>query len=317
MNSKHQSIYCFAPSGRVIDLDTVLLGETYLKEQGFNVLNTESSQRQYERFAGTDEQRIHEINSLSTITNNSDECIALSIRGGYGMSRLLSKIDWDGLAKAVDGGLKIVGHSDISSLNLGLFAKTGRVSYAGPMLSYDFGKSSSEISPFTAKSFFDTMATTNIHANIITRQNWLNTNSFQCEGTLWGGNLSIINSLLSTSYFPDKSLIKNGILFIEDINEHPYRIERLLYQLLHAGVLQSQQAIVFGDFSGYKLSTLDAGYDLDKCIAVIKNELNDMGSKTQILNNLPFGHCFDKLTLPIGKTVQINANFDGFELKSI
>jgi muramoyltetrapeptide carboxypeptidase len=317
MNSNHQSIYCFAPSGRVIDSDTVLLGEAFLKEQGFKVLNIESSQRKYERFAGTDKQRINEINGLASITHNLDESIALSIRGGYGMSRLLSRIDWEGLAKAVDGGLKIVGHSDITSLNMGLFAKTGRVSYAGPMLSYDFGKISSEISTFTAKSFFETMSTKNINATILSGQNWLNTSNFQCEGKLWGGNLSIINSLLSTSYFPDKSLINNGILFLEDINEHPYRIERLLYQLLHAGVLQSQQAIVFGDFSGYKLSSLDAGYDLDKCIAIIKNELNDMGSKTQILNNLPFGHCFDKLTLPIGKTVQINATYDGFELKSI
>jgi muramoyltetrapeptide carboxypeptidase len=112
-------------------------------------------------------------------------------------------------------------------------------------------------------------------------------------------------------------LIKKGILFIEDINEHPYRIERMLTQLLDAGILETQQAIVLGDFSGYQLSAHDDGYNLDACIGFIKNQLRDLGAHTQILHDLPFGHCANKLTLPIGKTCQIIATRAGFSLKSI
>ena len=258
--------------------ESIQLGQNFLDGKGFEVRNLECSKRAFERFAGTEQERLDELHHLVQIHQQIGPHIALAVRGGYGMSRLLPRINWDALAKAVDGGLKIVGHSDITSLNLGLFAQTGRVSYAGPMLS---------------------------------------SNHFQCEGVLWGGNLSIINSLLGTSYFPDKSLIKNGILFIEDINEHPYRVVRMLLQLLHAGVLQSQQAILFGDFSGYKESPLDSGYSLNKCIDFLKSELSAIGAKTQILSHLPFGHCFDKLTLPVGKNCQIKANLSGFELKTI
>ena len=317
MNSSPKTIYCFAPSGKVVDLESIQLGQNFLDGKGFEVRNLECSKRAFERFAGTEQERLDELHHLVQIHQQIGPHIALAVRGGYGMSRLLPRINWDALAKAVDGGLKSVGHSDITSLNLGLFAQTGRVSYAGPMLSYDFGKSPELVSKFTWSSFNNMLENERLEANILSNQSWLSSNHFQCEGVLWGGNLSIINSLLGTSYFPDKSLIKNGILFIEDINEHPYRVERMLLQLLHAGVLQSQQAILFGDFSGYKESPLDSGYSLNKCIDFLKSELSAIGAKTQILSHLPFGHCFDKLTLPVGKNCQIKANLSGFELKTI
>jgi muramoyltetrapeptide carboxypeptidase len=129
------------------------------------------------------------------------------MRGGYGVSRLLPYIQWDRLAKAVDDGLMIVGHSDISSLEIGLFAKTGRISYAGPMLSYDFGREASQLSPFTIHQFQEAVLHQRVDIQVEHPQNWLDTSQFNYEGTLWGGNLSILVSLLNTSYFPNKSLI--------------------------------------------------------------------------------------------------------------
>ena len=80
---------------------------------------------------------------------------------------------------------------------------------------------------------------------------------------MWGGNLSVLVSLLGTPYFPE---IKGGILFLEDVGEHPYRIERMLTQLLHAGVLARQKAIVLGQFTEFKLVPHDRGYKLQTVV---------------------------------------------------
>jgi len=317
MNSSQLPIYCFAPSGKITDMESIKRAKSFLEDQGFELHNIECANRAYQRFAGSDQERLNEINDLPEITSSIGPNIALAMRGGFGISRLLPHIQWDRLAKAVDDGLVIVGHSDISSLEIGLFAKTGRVSYAGPMLSYDFGRDPAELSPFTLHHFQEAVLHKSLDVQIKHPQHWLDTNQVNKEGTLWGGNLSILVSLLNTSYFPNKSLIKKGILFIEDVNEHPYRVERMLLQLLQAGVLDTQQAILFGDFSSYQLSPHDDGYDLNTCISVIKSQLKELGAKTQILNNLPFGHCRDKLTLPVGAKCQINANKEGFHLKVI
>jgi muramoyltetrapeptide carboxypeptidase len=317
MNSSELPIYCFAPSGKITDIESISRAKAFLETQGFELHNIECANRVYQRFAGSDQERLNEINDLPEITSSIGPNIALAIRGGYGVSRLLPKIQWDRLAKAVDDGLVIVGHSDLSSLQIGLFAKTGRVSHAGPMLSYDFGRNPAELSQFTLHHFLEAVLRQRVDVKVQHHQQWLDASQADYEGTLWGGNLSILASLLNTSHFPSKSLIKNGILFIEDVNEHPYRVERMLLQLLQAGVLETQQAILFGDFSGYQLSPHDDGYDLNACISVIKSQLKELGAKTQLLNNLPFGHCHDKLTLPVGGKCQISANKEGFRLKSI
>jgi muramoyltetrapeptide carboxypeptidase len=317
MNPTHLPIYCFAPSGKITDLESIKRAKSYLKDQGFELHNIECANRTYQRFAGSDQERLNEINDLPEITSSIGPNIALAMRGGFGVSRLLPHIQWERLAKAVDDGLMIVGHSDISSLEIGLFAKTGRISYAGPMLSYDFGREASQLSPFTIHQFLEAVLHQRFDIQVEHPQNWIDASQLHYEGTLWGGNLSILVSLLNTSYFPNKSLIKNGILFIEDVNEHPYRVERMLLQLLQAGVLDTQQAILFGDFSSYQLSPHDDGYDLNACISVIKSQLKELGAKTQILNNLPFGHCHDKLTMPVGAKCQLNANREGFHLKVI
>jgi muramoyltetrapeptide carboxypeptidase len=112
------------------------------------------------------------------------------------------------------------------------------------------------------------------------------------KSPLWGGNLSLLTSLLGTSYFPD---IKGGILFLEDVAEHPYRIERMLTQLLYAGVLGRQRAIVLGQFTGFKLTQHDRGYKLQTVLNWLCQQI-----KTPVLTNLPFGHVATKVLLPVG-----------------
>ena len=102
----------------------------------------------------------------------------------------------------------------------------------------------------------------------------------------------MVAALLGTPYFPN---IKGGILFLEDVAEHPYRIERLLTQLLHAGVLARQKAVVMGQFTNYKLTPHDKGFKLQTVVDWLRSQI-----KVPILTNLPYGHVATKVLLPVG-----------------
>jgi muramoyltetrapeptide carboxypeptidase len=114
----------------------------------------------------------------------------------------------------------------------------------------------------------------------------------EANGTIWGGNLAMLVSLLGTDYFPR---IDGGILFLEDTGEHPYRIERMLYQLHFAGVLARQRAILLGTFNGYTLTDNADGYDAAAMVAHARARFG-----VRIYTGLPFGHVPEKLTFPVG-----------------
>ena len=124
---------------------------------------------------------------------------------------------------------------------------------------------------------------------------------------LWGGNLSMLASLLGTPHLPE---VKKGLLFIEDVNEHPYRIERMLLQLLQAGVLQQQTALIVGACSDWKASPLDNGYTLGSALEYIAQE-----AKLPVVQGLPFGHILRKASLPVGTTGQITIKDSEVTLK--
>jgi muramoyltetrapeptide carboxypeptidase len=104
---------------------------------------------------------------------------------------------------------------------------------------------------------------------------------------------------VGTPYLPS---IQGGILFLEDIAEHPYRIERMLTQLLNSGILAQQKAIVLGQFTDYKLSPHDKGFKLQSVIQWLRSQI-----KAPVLTNLPFGHVPTKVLLPVGATVDLVA----------
>jgi muramoyltetrapeptide carboxypeptidase len=117
------------------------------------------------------------------------------------------------------------------------------------------------------------------------------------RGVLWGGNLCMVSSLLATRHFPR---IKGGVLFLEDVNEHPYRIERSLLQLQQSGVLDAQSAVVLGAFSDWHKSPHDRGYDMKAAVRQLR-----ASTKTPILTGLPFGHVPTKVTMPVGARVTL------------
>ena len=107
----------------------------------------------------------------------------------------------------------------------------------------------------------------------------------------------MVNALLGTPHFPQ---VDQGVLFLEDVNEHPYRIERNLLQLHQAGVLDRQSAIILGAFTDFKPSPLDKGYKLKTVIDYLRTL-----TRTPILTGLPFGHIPTKVTLPVGAMVDL------------
>jgi muramoyltetrapeptide carboxypeptidase len=119
----------------------------------------------------------------------------------------------------------------------------------------------------------------------------------QAKGVLWGGNLAMLCSMLGTPHFPR---IKGGILFVEDVNEHPYRVERCLLQLHQAGVLGEQKAVLLGAVSDYRASPLDRGYTLKSAVAYARTV-----SRTPLLTGLPFGHVRTKVGFPLGQRVEL------------
>lgn len=311
-----KAIHLIAPSGASLDEKSPLAGIGWLKAQGIAVQNLECVKRVHERFAGTDELRLAELNALAKL---DPEMTVMAMRGGYGIHRILPNIDWVGIAKSIADGLQVCGHSDFTAFQLGLLAKTGAVTLAGPMLNYDFGRmdeAGNAITPneFMWQYFQKAIQNKKLDCTVSAPQAFLGkSDSGSLAGILWGGNLTVLTGLVGTPYLPSLQQIKNGILFLEDVNEHPYRIERMLMQLLDAGLLSNQSAILLGGFSAYRLYENDRGYSLERAIEAIRIRLSDT---IPILTDLPFGHQANKLTLPVGAQASLDYSASSFTLKA-
>lgn len=276
--------HLIAPSGYCINQQAALRGLTRLRETGHQVNNASVIHRREQRFAGTEAERLADVNSLASLT--TADTIVMPVRGGYGASRLLENIDWQALAaRQQHNPLLICGHSDFTAIQSGLLAQGNVITFSGPMLAANFG--AEEMNAFTEYHFW--LALRNAQYTV----EWQGQGpACQTEGTLWGGNLAMLISLIGTPWMPK---IENGILVLEDINEHPFRVERMLLQLLDAGILNRQNAIVLGSFSGSTPNEYDAGYDLDAVYAFLRSRLS-----VPLITGLDFGHEQRTVTLPLG-----------------
>lgn len=283
-----------APGGYAPDETALARAITRLQALGCRVSNYYDPAAKYQRFGGTDDARIAQLHAAA---QDPDVQIVLALRGGYGMTRLLPLLDLKMLAAS---GKIFVGHSDFTALQMALLAQTGAVSFAGPMICDDFARE--EVSDFTMQHFWQCLS----NATHVIRAHAQDNPLVSASGTLWGGNLTMLTHLVGTPYMPQ---IEGGILFLEDINEHPYRVERMLLQLLHAGVLARQQAVLLGDFSNYRLSDYDNGYDFDTMLAYLRQRL-----PVPVLTGLPFGHIRDKATLAVGCRAELVSDATGFRL---
>ncbi|HAC6041146.1 TPA_asm: muramoyltetrapeptide carboxypeptidase [Salmonella enterica subsp. enterica serovar Enteritidis] len=290
--------HLIAPSGYCINQQAALRGVQRLTDAGHQVENDEVIRRRFQRFAGTDAEQLADVNSLASLT--SPDTIVMPVRGGYGASRLLDRIDWQALASRQQRDpLLICGHSDFTAIQAGLLAQANVITFSGPMLAANFGAET--LNTFTEQHFWLALRKAQFTVE------WQGDGP-QCDvqGTLWGGNLAMLISLIGTPWMPT---IDKGILVLEDVNEHPFRVERMLLQLEYAGILNRQSAIVLGSFSGAAPNEYDAGYSLESVYAFLRSRLS-----VPLITGLDFGHEQRTVTLPIGANATLKNTRQGTQL---
>jgi len=296
MSTRMTLLTLFSPAGVLVKSAPLTLAVKRLAALGFEVRIDAAARARHQRFAGDDDTRLAALHRIA----HEAPGIALATRGGYGLTRLLDRIDWPLIAHSIERGTRWVGQSDMTTLQLGLLAqpKLGAkaVTWAGPLAVDDFGRAEDAggVDEITRDCFLEAMSGALEAVGFRTEAGF---DGIEARGTLWGGNLCMVNSLLGTKYFPR---IKGGVLFLEDVNEHPYRVERNLLQLHQAGVLDAQKAVVLGAFSAWRKAPQDRGFSLKTVVAHLRSL-----TKTPILTGLPFGHVPTKVCLPVGRSVEL------------
>lgn len=277
-NTARAGIGFYAPSGFALDPAAVDRAVACFEARGHDVVVDPTCHSRQQRFAASDDERLAAVLRMAADPRVD---IAITLRGGYGWSRLLPRLD---LAAIAATGTRWLGYSDFTAFALAALAGSGMTTLAGPVVS-DFGAVTP--SAFTLEHCFGLLEQSRYEVACA-----LEGPDVACAGTLWGGNLAMVAHLVGTPFMP---AVDGGILFLEDVGETPYRVERMLYQLHLAGILARQRAILLGRFTEFALSDNDGGYDLASAIAQIRSVC-----ATPILTGLPFGHVRDKLTLPVG-----------------
>ncbi len=272
-----------SPSGS-ISREKLNPGLNYLKSQGYSVRLGDSVFAEDRYLAGTDYNRAHDLNVL--FADSSVNAI-FAARGGYGSTRILDKIDYSVI---VDNPKILVGFSDTTALQWGVFAETGLVTYTGFTLhpdATDDGVSSRVEDSLWAQ----------LKLGIFDAVNGLRVIKHgSASGPLLAGCLSLVASLVGTRYFPDMA---GAILVLEDVNEEPYRIDRMLTQLRLAGVFEVVSGVILGEFCGCTPENPNHGH-----LGSIIDELVDWVDGP-VLAGIPYGHGPDRVVLPIGAAAEL------------
>ncbi len=292
---KKSTIGLICPAGGFDDYKPVRLVTEYLKQQGFNVKVGKSivvPNKSSKYLSGTDEMRLNDLHNFW-----ADDAIdaIFCLRGGYGSLRLLKEINY----KLIQNNPKIfIGFSDITALHLAIYAKTNLITFHGPLLGIRF--LNTNLSPKNKTSelhMWRLLQAPKCKFSYLNRSYGSVVYPGECKGVLLGGNLTDICSMIGSGLLPD---FKNSVLFLEDCNEEPYKIDRLLTQLCNAGILASVKGVLFSSF--YK-----CGFKNNKeIVSLLKTLLKPY--KIPSVYGFPIGHGLKNYAVPVGAPVIFNAN---------
>ncbi len=285
-------VYALSLSGSVLP-DRLAAGAARLSELGTTVASPEEATAAWRYFAGTDDERLAALNA----SLKSEADIVMFTRGGYGLSRLLHRIDWQAVAAS---GKLFCGFSDITAFNLAALAEGNYITFSGPMIASDFAQTDDiPARDFTEGSFFGLLRAPS-HEPFVYPEcvSDVASSAQTITGTLWGTNLAMIANLVGTPHMPR---IDDGILVLEDVAEAPYRVERMFWQLKHAGILDKQRAIILAEFSDCEPGN---GMRYPYSMAEAIETLREIAS-CPVLTGFPFGHVPKKVTLPIGAPASV------------
>lgn len=286
------TIGIIAPASPTIN-ENIKAAEDKLIELGFKVKVGKSPYERYGYLSGTDSTRANDINEMFM---DKEIKAIICIRGGYGTPRILELLDYEAIKK----NPKIfVGYSDITALHIAFTQKCNLVTYHGPMLSSDMIKDFSE---FSKDELFKTLMDPEPLGKISNPQGEevVTINGGIAEGTIIGGNLSLIVATIGTPYEID---VKGKLLFIEEIGEEPYKIDRMLNQLRLSGKLEDASGIILGDFNNCESGKHEENLTLSQ---VIDDHIKPLKKPT--IYNLQAGHCDPMVTLPFGVMARLDAD---------
>ena len=274
------------PASPVRDPSRIEKSVRYFESLGYRTKVGRNATRQLGYLAGTDDERAEDIHEMFADRKVKGIFCA---RGGYGTPRLLSHLDY----RLIAGNPKIlVGYSDITALALAIWTKCRLVTYHGPMAAVDLG---GDVHPDAEESLWRMITSPEQHATLTLADRSAGgvTLAGSATGRLLGGNLSLLVSLLGTPYMPD---VRRGILFLEEIGEEPYRVDRMLTQLANARVLSRASGLAMGQFTDC-LPRDPAAPSLT--LEAIMSGIAQAAGRP-FLTGFPIGHEKGMATVPVG-----------------
>ena len=286
-----------APAGPLLERDDITRAETLCRALDYEPVAGAHVGGHHGYFSGTDEERLADLNGA--LRDPSIDAV-WCIRGGYGMTRILDAVDFEALARRPR---PVIGYSDITALLAGVVRRAGMVAFHAPT-------ARAEMPLFSRRHFAQVLTDPGsagmlqplpLPPDLLVPQEprVVTIRGGVAEGPLAGGNLSLLQCLVGTSYFPD---LDGALLFLEDVNEDLYRIDRMLSHLRLAGALTRLHGVLVGRFTNLKRHMNDGALGVDQ---VLMHYFGPLG--IPVAYGLPIGHVDAQWTLPVG----VRARFDG------
>jgi muramoyltetrapeptide carboxypeptidase len=274
-------------------------GVRFFEEKGLSVREGCYVRECNDYLAGEDSQRCQDLNSM---LRDPEIRAILFARGGYGVMRLLDSIDH---AAIVTDPKILLGMSDVTALQLSLYAHCGLVTFAGPMIA---GQIAAGLDSLSEESLLAALTEPlSMRDRVIEFDDSMRIlRPGKAAGSLVGGCLSLVTSLLGTRHCPE---FAGTILFLEDVNEPPYRIDRMLTQLKLAGILDSVNALILGYFLGQKSEDL-----VPEAERILLELIGDRS--IPVVSKVPHGHTLPNVTLPHGLPVRLDTETRSFVVSS-
>lgn len=280
-----------SPASPAADAQNLDRAVAMVEALGFQVQLARNVRARHGFLAGSDRDRAGDL--MRAFSDGKVRAI-LCVRGGHGVTRLLDRLDFE----TIRAHPKIfVGYSDLTALHAALQQRANLISFHGPMLNADFATHG--FPKFTRESFLRTLTQPAAPGSICAGYKGKTVSvlrSGKAVGELMGGNLTMLCALLGTPWQPS---FRRKILCLEDVNEAPYRVDRMLTQLLNAGLLQQVAGVAVGLCAGCEDATVRRGGEYRLSLAdVLRERLLPL--RVPVVAGLPFGHVATNATLPFG-----------------
>ncbi len=281
------------PASPVFDASRIERSVRYFEGRGYRVTVGRNAARQTGYLAGTDEERAEDIHAMFA---DREVRGIFCARGGYGTPRLLSRLDYTLIAR---NPKVFVGYSDITALALAIWTKCRLVTYHGPMPAVDLAD---DVNPVAEESLWRMISSPERQATVAVAGGSAAgmKRGGSTTGRLLGGNLSLLVSLLGTPYMPDTG---KCILFLEEIGEEPYRVDRMLTHLENARVLSRAAGLAMGMFTD--CTPKDPAAPSLSLPAIMAGKAEKAGRP--FLTGLPIGHERAMVTVPLGIRARLDA----------